>query len=182
MSLTCPRFKKQGDPLMPMLFGQHRALVAECRVAGGRTWHLGRRPREHQSVKPERVLEKARRVQPETVVWRDDPDLFESKQGSELGHSSCISQLELKADEHEELLRRIPAKGRSKQHGWLRTVQQLLLQKVTTRMCGHASSRFSRLTEWDPTSSPAGHCRSLGGVGLGSALKPPTGPVGDCLA
>ena len=36
----------------------------------------------------------------------------------------------------------------------------LLLQNVTTRMCGHASARFSRSTWWDPRSSLARRCHN----------------------
>ena len=104
-------------------------------------------------------------------MWRGDPELLESKQelrvlGVSAGHPS---QLELKADEHEELLRRIPAIqdvqaawllllycAVPRVNYWLRTVQPELTASFAER---HDKDVWTCL--WDPMSSPARHCRSL---------------------
>ena len=97
----------------------HAALGEHLHTKAGICLHHGKtKIWNAQGEKPKRIdaLEmEARLAQPEAVVWRGDPNLPESKQGLRvLGvpvghHSYILSKLEQKADEHEELLRRIPA-------------------------------------------------------------------------
>ena len=150
----------------------HAALGEHLHTKAGICLHHGKtKIWNAQGEKPKRidVLElEARRAQPEAVVWRGDPDLPESKQGLRVlgvpvGHPYYIlSQLEQKADEHEELLRRIPA-IQDVQSAWLlpfpepnywfKTVQ-LQINMVGPKVVSNASLPVT-----------------LGGVGLGSALR-----------
>ena len=172
--------------------GEHLHIKAGICLHHGKTkiWNS-------QGVKPKHIdaLEKeARRVQPEAVVWRGDPELLESKQGlTVLGvpvdHPSYIlSQLEQKADEHEELLRRIPAIqdvqaawlllqycAVPRANHWLRTVQPELTASFAER---HDKDVWTRLCEilqingvGSKVVSSASLPLTLGGVGLGSALR-----------
>ena len=96
----------------------HAALSNHLSTKAGICRHHGKtKIWNSQGEKPECVddlVREARRVKPEAVVWRGDPELPETKQGLRVlgvpvGHRKYIlSQLEQKADEHKELLRRIP--------------------------------------------------------------------------
>ena len=133
-------------------------------------------------------------MNPEAVVWRGDRELPGSKQGLTVlgvpvGHPRYIlSQLEQKADEHKELLRRIPfiqdlqaawllllycATPRA--NYWLRTVQPELTGPFAER---HDKDLWSCLTDILQISAvhpdlvaSASLPLPLGGVGLGSAQK-----------
>ena len=131
----------------------------------------------------------ARRAQPEAVVWRGDPDLPESKQGLRvLVVPYILSQLDQKADEHEELLRRIPAIqdvqsawllllycAVPRANYWFRTVQPELTAAFAER---HDKDVWTCLCEilqinkvGPKVVSSASLPVTLGGVGLGSALR-----------
>ena len=120
------------------------------------------------------VLEEAaRRVDPSALVWRDNPELPNNRQGvvvfgTPVGHAEFVSRvLEEKTQEHSVLLERIPA------------VQDLQSAWTLLLYCAAARANF-----WLRTTSPAHtgtsaqehdrgiwRCPVAGGLGLRSATR-----------